>query len=413
MYSQKKQNWSLYVTVFSLISIITFTSGFLIGAYHENAQQKNPIQATFNDTKQTSDIEAANSTIDFEQFWEVWELVKSKHVDQPVNDTDLFYGAISGIAAAVDDPYTVYLPPDLTARFNEDISGKFDGIGAEIGIKDAQLQVIAPLAGTPAEQAGLQAGDKIIKIDDLETIDLTLDEAVDKIRGPKGSTVVLTIYRDGAEDVTEVSVVRDTIKVPTLEYELRETNGKRLAIIRLSHFNEDASADFEEVSQTILRDNPDGLILDMRNNPGGLLDESVKVASYFVPQGTIVSERFSDGREVVYDSKGYGTLANFETVVLINQGSASASEIVAGALKDHGAGKVLGKQSYGKGSVQDFQILDDNSSLKITVAYWYTPNGNSINDTGITPDIEVDITTEDIQADQDPQLDRAIEELVN
>ncbi len=406
MYSQKNKNWSLYLTVVALITVVAFASGYLVGVLHENVQQENS-------TKIETKIESANSEIDFELFWEVWNLVKTKHIDQPVNDVDLYYGAISGIANSVEDPYTVYLPPDLTARFNQDISGKFDGIGAEIGIKDAQLQIIAPLAGTPAEKAGLQAGDKIIKIDGLETLDLTIDEAVDKIRGPKGSTVILTIYRDGADDVTDISVVRDTIKVPTLEYELRETNGKRLAIVALSHFNEDAAADFSEVSQTILRDNPDGIILDLRNNPGGLLEESVKVASYFVSQGSIVSERFSDGREVVYESKGYGTLENFETVVLINQGSASASEIVAGALKDHGAARVIGMQSYGKGSVQDFQMLDDNSSLKITVAHWYTPNGNTINDTGITPDIEVDITTEDIEADRDTQLDRAIEELVN
>lgn len=413
MYSQKNQNWSLYLTVVALITVIAFASGYLIGVLHENSQQRKSVEATFDESNEAKDIENANSEIDFALFWEVWNLVKTKHVDQPVSDVDLFYGAISGIANAVDDPYTVYLPPDLTTKFNEDISGKFDGIGAEIGIKDAQLQVIAPLAGTPAEKAGLLAGDKIIKIDDLETVDLTIDEAVDKIRGPKGSTVVLAIYRDGASDITDISVVRDTIKVPTLEYELRETNGKRLAVITLSHFNEDAAADFSEVSQTILRDNPDGIVLDLRNNPGGLLEESVKIASYFVPEGLIVSERFSDGREVDYDSKGYGTLSAFDTVVLINQGSASASEIVAGALKDHQVATIIGKQSYGKGSVQDFQMLDDNSSLKITVAHWYTPNGNTINETGITPDIDVDITTEDIEADRDPQLDRAIEELVN
>lgn len=413
MYSQKNQNWSLYLTVVALVTVIAFASGYLIGALYENSQEKQSVEATFDENNKVKDIEKANSEIDFALFWEVWNLVKTKHVDQPVSDTDLFYGAISGIANAVDDPYTVYLPPDLTTKFNEDISGKFDGIGAEIGIKDAQLQVIAPLAGTPAEQAGLLAGDKIIKIDGLETIDLTIDEAVDKIRGPKGSTVVLAIYRDGASDITDISVVRDTIKVPTLEYELREVDGKRLAVITLSHFNEDAAADFSEVSQTILRDNPDGIVLDLRNNPGGLLEESVKVASYFVPEGLIVRERFSDGREVDYNSEGYGTLSTFDTVVLINQGSASASEIVAGALKDHQKATVVGKQSYGKGSVQDFQMLDDNSSLKITVAHWYTPNGNTINETGITPDIDIDITIEDIEADRDPQLDRAIEELLN
>lgn len=408
MYSQKKSRWGLYLTTAALIAVVSFTGGYGIGILQKTILDDDPIQQNFKKTESTT-----QANVDFGLFWEVWNLVKDKHVNQPVDDIDLFYGAIGGIAAAVDDPYTVYLPPELTARFTEDISGKFDGIGAEIGIKDSQLQIIAPLAGTPAEQAGLLAGDYIIKIDGLDTIGLTIDEAVDKIRGPKGSTVILTIYRNGADDVTDISVIRDTIKIPTLEYELRDINGKRLAIITLSHFNEDASEDFAEIVQTVLRDNPDGIILDMRNNPGGLLTESVAIASYFIPDGPIVNERFSDGREKSYPSDGYGTLKNYKTAVLINQGSASAAEIVAGALKDYQIAKIIGKTSYGKGSVQDFQVLDDNSSLKITVAHWYTPHGNSINDSGITPDIEVDLTIEDIEAERDPQLDRAIEELVN
>lgn len=413
MYSQRKTVWPIYVSLTLIFGIITFGSGYGVGIIQKTYFSEDNIQKQFSENAQVNITQNADENINFDLFWEVWNLVKDKHIAQPVEDIDLFYGAMAGIADSVGDPYTSYLSPELTARFNENISGKFEGIGAEIGVKESQLQIIAPLAGTPAEQAGLLAGDNIFKIDGVDTLGMSLDEAVERIRGDEGTTVVLTIFRSGADDVIDISVVRETIKIPTVEYEVTEYNGKRVGVITLSHFNEDAANDFSEVAQQVLRDNPSGIILDLRNNPGGLLQESVEIASHFIEDGKIVTERFSNGDETSYNSKGYATLNNFKTVVLINQGSASAAEIVAGALQDYSVATIVGNTSYGKGSVQDYQILEDNSSLKITVAHWFTPNGNTINDQGITPDIEVDRTFEEYESDIDPQLDRALEELTN
>ncbi len=411
MYSARKAPFSIFISIALIFCIASFAGGYLLGVVQDSNVFKDDLQRTIIKSSVNTEL---SSDIDFDLFWEVWDAVKTKHVDQPVDDKDLFYGAIEGITSAVDDPYTTYFSPELAERFNEDISGKFDGIGAEIGVEDSQLQIIAPLANAPAEEAGLRAGDNVISIDETDTYDMSLDEAVNLIRGERGTTVVLTIFREGDTDVQDIPIVRDTIKIPTVEYTTTSANNKNIAVITLSHFNSGASADFAEIANQVLRDNPDGLIVDLRNNPGGLLEESITISSHFISDGVIVSERFSDGSSRPYYTSNIGSFGDsIPVAVLINRGSASASEIVAGALQDYGKATIIGEQSFGKGSVQDYEVFEDNSSLKVTVAHWFTPNGRNIDEEGIQPDIEVVMTAEDYEADLDPQLDRAVEYLTN
>ena len=320
----------------------------------------------------------------------------------------MIYGAISGMVKSLKDPYTVFLSPEEAKKFEEDISGFVEGIGAEIGIRKGQLVSIAPLEDTPADRAGLRAGDKIIKIDETITIDLTLDQAVTLIRGPRGTPVTLHILRDDWDTSKPIEIIRNVIAIPTLKLEFEE-NG--IAVIKLFHFNEKAANEFADAAKRIQREGAKGLILDLRNNPGGFLEVSRDIAGWFIERGKIVTtEDFGGKKEKIeYRSSGNASLASLPTIVLINQGSAAASEILAGALRDHLHIKLVGEKTFGKGSVQELEKLRDGSSLKVTVAKWLTPNGILINDTGLEPDVVVELTSEDIDEEQDPQLEKAIE----
>ena len=324
--------------------------------------------------------------VNFDQFWNVWDIIKKKYVKQPVNDVDLFYGALKGLVNGLNDPYSTYFPPKEASEFTQSLSGEFEGIGAEIGLKNNQLVIVAPLPKSPAEKAGLKAGDKIYSINDEDTFGISLDEAVFKIRGPKGTNVNLTISHDGLDNLEKVKIVRDTINVPSVTWEMKKNN---IAYIRLSYFNENTWNEFDKTIKEILVQSPKGIILDLRNNPGGFLETAISIASEWVKSGVIVSEKFSDGKENKYNTSGEHRLTNLKTVILVDKGSASASEIVAGALQDYKFATIVGEKTYGKGSVQDFQLLPDGSALKITVAYWYTPKGRQIQKEGIIPDITV------------------------
>lgn len=351
--------------------------------------------------------EYLSKDIDFDMYWRVWNLLKEQYIHRPVSDTSLFYGSLKGMVDALGDPYTVFLDPETTDQFTDGLAGKFEGIGAEIGFRDDVLTIIAPLPGTPAEQAGIQAGDQIVSIDGVESFGMTIDEAVMKIRGPRGTKVTLSIIRDDGE-AHDVVITRSEIKVDSVRMEMREDG---IAMVNIFQFGETTARDFDQIVLELLTKNPRALILDLRNNPGGFLDGAVRIAGQWITKDTlVVVEQNRERAEFV--SPGPARLQGIPTVVLVNGGSASASEIVAGALQDYGLATVVGTQTFGKGSVQDFQMFVDGSAVKITVAEWLTPNGRSISETGITPDEVVEITEEDVVASHDPQLERAIKLLL-
>ena len=343
--------------------------------------------------------------INFDLFWEVWDDIHDTYVDKEnLSDKKLFYGALHGMVAAVDDPYTIFMDPKISKEFTEDLSGSFEGIGAEIGIKKDILTIVAPLPDMPAESAGLRAGDQVLAINGESTQGMNIDTAVSKIRGPKGETVVLSVYREGFDEIKDISIVRDKIVVKSIKTEMKD-NG--LFYIQITNFNDDTKTLFDSAVREIVENNPKGIILDLRNNPGGYLDTSIEVASEWIDDGVVVQEKSHEKIEFEHLSRGRARLKNFPTVVLINQGSASASEIVSGALQDYDLATIIGQQSFGKGSVQALSKFSDGSSVKITVTKWLTPDGRSINDEGIMPDYLVDFTFENYENNEDPQLEVA------
>lgn len=349
--------------------------------------------------------------VDFTLFWKIWDDIRSKYVHQPVDEGDLFRGALAGIVASLGDPYSVYFDPESAEEFSNDLKGTFGGIGAEIGMREERIVVIAPLSDTPAARAGIKAGDMILRIDDADTSGMTVDEAVDRIRGEKGTTVKLLLFREnnGGEPF-EVSIVRDVIVVKSVTWEMKRTaDGRNVAYVEMRQFNEETVPLFDKAIREFTRQKPTAVILDLRNNPGGYLDAAVDVAGEWIGNGTAVIERRSDGVEEPFDAAVRARLAGFPTVVLVNGGSASGSEIVAGALQDAQMATLVGEQTFGKGSVQDYEELSDGGALKLTIAEWLTPNGRTINETGIAPDETVEYTKEDIDADRDPQLEKALE----
>lgn len=346
--------------------------------------------------------------LNFDLYWQVWDVLENKHLkEKDVNDQQLFYGSLKGMAKSLDDPYTTFMDPELAKKFSEDLAGEFEGIGAEIGIRNNTLTVIAPLEGMPAQKAGLKAGDKVYAINGETTANITIDEAVSKIRGEKGTEVTLTIYRENLEETKDIAITRGIITVKSVHTDYKPEED--IYIIEISNFNEDTLGLFDEAIKDIQSKEVDSVILDLRNNPGGYLQSSIAISSEWVEDGPIVIEKFEQGQEKEYKAQGRPRLKDYSTVILVNQGSASASEIVAGALKDYDKATIVGKKTFGKGSVQTLQEFYDGSALKYTVAEWLTPEKNSINKQGISPDIEVDYTLEDVEAEKDPQMEKALE----
>jgi len=343
---------------------------------------------------------------DFKQFWDLWDLLKQKYYEQPVKDKQLFYGAMSGLASSLGDPYTTYFEPKNAQSFQEALSGKFEGIGAQIDIKDDQLVVVAPLPDSPAEKAGLLAGDAIVKIDGQDTSGMSVDQAVSMIRGAKGTVVKLNIYRPATKKAPfDVTITRDEIHIKSVTWKMLPGN---IAYIDVTNFNGDTEGLFSSAADEIRAKDPKGLILDLRNNPGGYLDTAQSMAGEWVGDGIVVKERRQGQIFETLKGTGRNRLHGIPTVVLVNQGSASASEIVAGALQDTKAATIVGMKTFGKGSVQDYMTFKDGSGVKITIAEWLTPNERTINKTGLDPDVTVDRTAEDYDAKRDPQLDRAV-----
>lgn len=342
--------------------------------------------------------------VDFNEFWQTWNHIRTQYVKQPVSEVKLFYGAMSGMVAALEDPYSIFFEPVMAEKFNQELSGTFDGIGAEVGIKAEKVTIISPLPDSPAEKAGLRSGDVILAIDETDTTGMTIDAAVSKIRGPRGTKVKLNIGRKSVKPF-DVEIVRAPIVVKSVRTEFKDG----IAIIKVTSFAEDTIRGFDKAVKEVLAKGSKGLVLDLRSNPGGYLDAGVALTGEWVKNSVVLIERSADGSEKTYNSNGSSRLSDMPTVILVNEGSASASEILAGALQDYGKAKLVGKKTFGKGSVQDYQQFSDGSSLKLTIAEWLTPEGRFIDKQGIVPDIEVDLTEEDYNAGRDPQMDKALE----
>lgn len=355
----------------------------------------------------------ASEAVNMDPFWRTWNILNDKFVSasstKTISDEDRLYGAISGMVASMGDPYTVFFTPEEKSKFDESIEGVFEGVGMEVGIQDDVLTVVSPLKDSPAQKAGIEKGDVIVSIDDVDSLDMKVEEAISRIRGPKGTTVTLSLLKKGAEKPVEIKVVRDKIIVPTLETEIIGDT----FVIRLYNFGANAATEFEGAIKQFEKSHKNKLILDMRGNPGGYLDAAVDIASWFLPAGkTVVTEDFGQGKEPkVFRSKGYTLLKNNpKMIVLIDEGSASASEILAGALKEQGVAQLVGKKSFGKGSVQELIDITKDTALKVTIARWLTPNGISISAGGLTPDVEVPFDVELFKKhDKDTQLQKALE----
>ncbi|MFH0830761.1 MAG: S41 family peptidase, partial [Parcubacteria group bacterium] len=346
------------------------------------------------------------SGLDFKLFDRVYDILSQEFVDQPVDKKQLEFGMIRGLVAGLGDLNSNFMDPDETKAFQENLSGEFEGIGIEIAIKNEQLTVVAPLPGSPAELAGIEAGDVLVQINETAASSLTLDQAVQLIRGPKGSEVTLLVTRHGKFETREFKIVRDTISIESATSEIREDG---IGVIKIARFGEDTYEKVSGFAQKMLESKVAGIVLDLRDNPGGFLQASVDVASLFIPEGTIVSEEYGNNSQKEYKANGNALIKDIPLVVLINEGSASASEIVAGALQDYGRAKLVGNKSFGKGTVQKLETLEQNTSLRLTIARYVLPKGRKIDHVGIDPDVEVDIPNGDQENKDDPQLDKALE----
>lgn len=416
---QRKTNYFLTI-IFALLAL----GGSFYFGYKEGLKKIPSVEKiTELSNKETQKPEI----VDFEPFWKVWATIDEKFVAKgttTVKTEDKVYGAIMGLAASLGDPFTIFMPPEESKAFETEISGTFEGVGMEIANKEDGLVVVAPLKDTPAYRAGIEPGDRILKINDVSTYNMPSDRAVKAIRGPKGTTVTLLIERTGKKTPFEIKIVRETIQIPTIDTEMKVSvgsgdsdndNGLRqdgIFLIKLYNFSELSPMLFRDGLRKFVESGSSRLILDLRGNPGGYLDAAINMASWFLPAGkVVVRENFGDKKpESVHRSLGYDVFnKNLKMVILVNGGSASASEILAGALQEYGIAKLVGEKTFGKGSVQELVKITPDTSFKITIAKWLTPNGRSISDGGLTPDYLVEMTTKDREAKKDPQMEKAIQ----
>lgn len=394
--------------IFTAAAIVfLFGSGYKLGAYSITKTFSNPHNLRVSNLSETAQLK----NIDFSLFWEVWNKLQDKYVDSSKLDPQkMYFGAIKGMVASAQDPYTFFLTPEENKLTKDDLGGKFEGIGAQLGLKDGRIVVIAPLKDSPAERAGMRAGDVIVKVDGKSTTTWTLLEAVTKIRGKKGTNVTLTLSRQDKEFA--ITVIREEIKVQSIELSYE----KKIALLKLSKFGDDTNDEWDKAVNTIAKkwNNHEiqGMILDLRDNPGGYLEGSVYVASEFLPHGNvIVKQQYTDGSFEEHTVNHAGRLLDIPVVALINKGSASASEIVAGALRDHKRAKLIGEKSFGKGSIQDALDLSSGAGLHVTIAKWILPNGDWINEKGVTPDIAVENKLDEkntLVRQNDSQLEKGI-----
>ncbi len=348
------------------------------------------------------------TTDQFAPFWETWELVHERFYEQPLDDTALINGAIDGMLAALGDQHTRYLTPQDEAAARESMAGEFQGIGAEVESIDGNITIVTPIDGSPAEENGLQPGDILRAADGVDLTDMDVGDAAGLVRGPAGTAVLLLIERDG--ETFELEIIRGIIKLTSVRGEMLDNN---IAYIRLSRFGTESATELEEMLDTLLAEDPTGLILDLRRNPGGSLDTAVDIADQLLPDGVILIEKFGDGNERIYESTNKGIAEDIPLVVLIDEGSASASELLAGAIQDRNRGVIIGQTSFGKGTVQTWQGLSNGGGLRITIAQWLTPKRAWIHENGLTPDYFIPLPEVEIGAEfEDTQRQAAIDFLL-
>ncbi len=398
-----------FILVYPISIFISYTFGQAVGEHKLDSLIEGNISHIYETEvpKKISDTQ----DIDFDYFWKTWELLDQKFVHSTatstkvVDDQAKVWAAISGLTTAYDDPYTVFFPPEEKKIFDEDIEGEFSGAGIEIGIRNGFLTVISPLSGTPAFKAGIKAKDIISEIDGQDSLRISPGSAAELIRGERGTPVVMTILREGEREPLQITVVRDTITIPTIKSEVRGD----VYIIKLYSFNRLASSLFQEELGVFANSGLDKLVIDVRGNPGGFLQASVDIASWFVPEGEkIVTETFEGKSEDrIHVSRGPGNFPGADKIVLLTDGgSASASEILAGALRDHEVALLVGENTFGKGSVQELVEISPETSLKVTIAKWILPDGEHISIDGINPDVRIG---EDVETDESEQLEKALE----
>ncbi len=398
---------------------VTFTGGLAVGYFASQAGAfpalGNPINtpglpmAPLATPEGATESTPADLQTLFKPFWEAWELVHTQYVDQPVDDVALMRGAIRGMLAALGDQHTSYMDPQEFIDANAGLEGTYEGIGAYVDTSGDYLTIISPIKNSPAEAAGLRPGDKVIAIDGEDMTGIQPELARRKVLGPAGSVVKLTILREGEQEPIIFEITRAKIVVASVEHEMLDNN---IGYVKLNTFGDTTSSELRTALQELMAQKPRGLILDLRNNGGGYLQTAVEVVSQFIPEGVVLIERYGDGKQDVYEARKGGLATDVPLVVLVNQGTASASEIVAGAIQDYGRGKLVGMTTFGKGSVQIWNPLSDNQgAVRVTIAKWLTPKERTIHEVGLTPDFEIDLTEEDFKAERDPQLDKAIEVL--
>jgi carboxyl-terminal processing protease len=413
---------SFKLIVGALVGLIlltaVFSAGVLVGHYVPSSAQlpvvnnflpeqaaPGPVVSTESESVTPADVQTL-----FVPFWEAWDFVHSRYVDQPVDDVALMRGAIKGMMDAVGDKQTYYLPPAAYESTISQLSGEYEGIGAYVDTTGEYLEIISPIEGSPAEGAGLKPGDLIVAIDGEDMTGRTPEEARQKVLGPAGTQVILTIAREDEAEPLEFSIVRAKILIASATGKMLENE---IAYVDINTFGDNTSQELETVLDDLLAQNPQGVVIDLRNNGGGYLQTAIEVSSQFIDEGVVLYEQFGDGTRDPYSALGNGRATDLPIVVLVNEGTASASEILAGALQDYERAQLVGVVTYGKGSVQIMSPLSgDHGAARVTIARWLTPNERLIDGIGLTPDFLVELTEEDIAAERDPQLDKAIEILL-
>lgn len=413
----KRSNFGGSWLTFLVIIFVGFAS-YSLGRQGYQLQIKNKIpQITLQNQV------PADQTVDFGLFWKAYDLLNQKYLDGIKDAKKLMYGAAVGLYNSLGDPYTAFLPPVENKQVNDSLAGSYEGIGAELALKDNQLVVVSPLEGSPAEETGLKAGDQILKIDGKETLGISLSDAVNQIRGPRGTAVVLTVRHELSSGRTEaatpsakkyslpaeIKIIRGPIKVVSLKWEEKAPG---VAYVRLSRFGDTTNAEWDKAVAEILSklSPPKAIILDVRGNPGGYFPTAIHVASEFIGSGVVSYQEYRNGVKQAYEVDHSGQFTALPALILIDKGSASASEIVAGALRDRRRFKIIGEKSFGKGTVQDAESFPDGSGVHITIARWLTPSGYNIHGAGIVPDLRVEMTDQDINNGKDPALAKALEE---